>query len=162
MLNEVRERLSGLIDLPIYAQGQFSANEVLDKYIEHDGSVLMGTHSFWQGIDLPGDLLRGVCLMRLPFSVPDRPDVEAKMERLEQQGLNPFYHYQIPNAIIRFRQGFGRLIRGSQDRGIIAVLDARIMTRSYGKLFIQSIPECRTIFNVDELRDAIEQMKGIE
>ncbi len=161
MLNDVRERLSVLIDLPIYAQGQFSANEVLDKYIETDGSVLMGTHSFWQGIDLPGDLLRGVCLMRLPFSVPDRPDVEAKMERLEQQGLNPFYHYQIPNAIIRFRQGFGRLIRGSQDRGIIAVLDTRIMTRSYGKLFIQSIPECRTIFNADELMCAIEQMKGI-
>ena len=158
MLNEVREKLSGLIDLPIYAQGQFSANEVLDKYIEDEGSVLMGTHSFWQGIDLPGDLLRGVCLMRLPFSVPDRPDVEAKMERLEQQGLNPFYQYQIPSAIIRFRQGFGRLIRGSQDSGIIAVLDARIMTRSYGRLFIQSIPECRNVFSVDELKEAVNQM----
>lgn len=158
MLNEVRERLADLIDLPIYAQGQFSADEVLDRYIEDDGSVLMGTHSFWQGIDLPGDLLRGVCLMRLPFSVPDRPDVEAKMERLEQQGLNPFYHYQIPNAIIRFRQGFGRLIRGSRDRGIIAVLDARIMTRSYGKIFMQSIPECRNVFSIDELKSAMDQV----
>jgi ATP-dependent DNA helicase DinG len=154
MLNEVRDRLGELIPFPIYAQGQHTAQEVLGRYIADDGSILMGTHSFWQGIDLPGDLLRGVILMRLPFSVPDRPDVEAKMERLEQQGLSPFYHYQIPSAIIRFKQGFGRLIRSSQDRGVIAVLDSRILTKPYGRLFIESIPQCRTVFTIEEMKNS--------
>ena len=90
--------------------------------------------------------------MRLPFHVPDRPLVQAKIERLQEQGLNSFYNYQLPNAIIKFKQGFGRLIRSSNDRGIVAVLDSRILTKSYGKLFLNSLPECKIIRTIEDLK----------
>ncbi len=154
MMEQVKAGLLELIDLPVFAQGDFPATEVMERYINTDNSVLMGTHSFWQGIDLPGDLLRGVILMRLPFSVPDRPPVQAKMERMEAQGMSSFYSYQIPSAVIRFRQGFGRLIRGKSDRGIIAVLDSRIVTKSYGKIFLKSLPECTVVYNIEDMKSA--------
>lgn len=154
MLDGVKEELLKIIDYPIYAQGDLPAAETVDKYIQDDGSVLMGTHSFWQGIDLPGDLLRGVILMRLPFSVPDRPLEQARIEMLQKQGLNPFICYQLPNAILKFKQGFGRLIRSSNDTGIVAVLDSRIVTKSYGQNFLNSLPECRIALGIDELISA--------
>ncbi|TFH41937.1 MAG: helicase c2, partial [Chrysiogenales bacterium] len=113
-----------------------------------------GTHSFWQGIDLPGDLVRGVILMKLPFAVPDSPPVEAKMERLKEQGKNPFSTFQVPEAVIRFRQGFGRLIRSGTDRGVVAVLDSRIVNKSYGGAFLKSLPECRVVYSLDDLKEA--------
>lgn len=154
MMDDVKDRLAPLIGYSVYSQGDFPAAEAMDRYLQHDDAVLMGTHSFWQGIDLPGDLLRGVIIMRLPFSVPDRPPVEARMERLEAQGVNSFYGYQVPSAVIRFRQGFGRLIRGKNDRGIVAVLDSRIVTKSYGRVFLQSLPECRRVYSFEELQAA--------
>ncbi|MFH0974265.1 MAG: helicase C-terminal domain-containing protein [Spirochaetota bacterium] len=152
MLETVRRKLAPLVKRAIYAQGDFSATETVERYINDDGSILMGTHSFWQGIDLPGDLLRGVIMMRLPFSVPDRPITQARIERLEQAGLNPFASYQIPSAVIKFKQGFGRLIRSKEDRGIVAVLDPRILSKGYGKLFLESLPECRMVYTFDELK----------
>ncbi|MDY6935190.1 MAG: ATP-dependent DNA helicase [Spirochaetota bacterium] len=156
MLGEVRERLTELVDFPIYAQGDFPATEAIVQYIEDDGSILMGTHSFWQGIDLPGDLLRGVILMRLPFNVPDRPMIQARIEKIEEQGLNSFYNYQVPNAIIRFKQGFGRLIRSRNDKGLIAVLDSRILTKSYGNLFLSSLPECNIVQTMKDLKSSLQ------
>ncbi len=155
MLDAIRERLSSLIKYPIYAQGDYPAAETVEHYINDKSSVLMGTHSFWQGIDLPGDLLRGVIMMRLPFSVPDRPITQARIERIEERGLNPFSVYQIPSAVIRFKQGFGRLIRSREDRGIVAVLDPRILSKGYGKLFLESLPECRTVYTLEELKQAM-------
>jgi ATP-dependent DNA helicase DinG len=152
MLDQVKERLLESVSHPVFAQGEYSASEALERYLEAGDAVLMGTHSFWQGIDLPGDLLRGVLLMRLPFSVPDRPMVRAKMERLQDGGINPFNAYQVPSAVIRFKQGFGRLVRSGEDRGVVAVLDARIMTKGYGKQFIMSLPECTVVHSMEELK----------
>lgn len=152
MLEEVKMRLCELIDFPIYAQGDIKAAEAIDLYLKSKDAVLMGTHSFWQGIDLPGDLLRGLILMRLPFFVPDWPPVQARIERMSAQGQNPFYEYQIPNAIIKFKQGFGRLIRGKNDRGIVAVLDPRIITKNYGRLFLNSLPACKVVHTLEDMK----------
>ncbi len=152
MLGRVRTALEQSIEYPIFSQDRLSASEALDAFTSSTNTVLMGTHSFWQGIDLPGDLLRGLILMRLPFSVPNIPPVEARIERIAASGNNPFYQYQLPEAIIRFKQGFGRLIRSKTDKGIIAVLDPRINTKSYGKFFLNSLPECTSIQSIEELQ----------
>ena len=152
-LREVRKIMSGLIDYTVYSQDISSATDALDQYIKHENAVLMGTHSFWQGLDLHGDLVRGVIMMKLPFAVPDSPPVEAKMERIVAEGKDPFYGFQIPEAVIRFKQGFGRLIRSSTDRGIVAVLDSRILRKSYGKYFLKSVPECRIVHSIRELEE---------
>ncbi|MBN2402273.1 MAG: DEAD/DEAH box helicase [Spirochaetes bacterium] len=158
MLDIIRRKLASITRNTIYAQSDFSAVETVERYIKDDGSVLMGTHSFWQGIDLPGDLLRGVIMMRLPFSVPDRPVTQARIERLEERGLNPFSSYQIPSAVIKFKQGFGRLIRSKEDRGIVAVLDPRILSKGYGKMFLESLPECRIVYSLKELKETFSSL----
>jgi ATP-dependent DNA helicase DinG len=150
-LQEVFDMLSPLIPYRIYRQGEFPVTEVLSRYTEDEGSVLMGTNSFWQGIDLPGDILRGVIITRLPFGVPDYPPFQARFEKALSMGKNPFYAIQIPDAIIRFKQGFGRLIRRSTDRGIIAVLDSRLYHKGYGKLFLASLPECTLVTSIQDL-----------
>jgi ATP-dependent DNA helicase DinG len=158
MLETTRRKLASLTGNTIYAQGDFSAVETVERYIKDDGSILMGTHSFWQGIDLPGDLLRAVIMMRLPFSVPDRPITQARIERLEERGLNPFSSYQIPSAVIKFKQGFGRLIRSKGDRGIVAILDPRILSKGYGKMFLESLPECRTVYSLEEMKQSFSSL----
>jgi ATP-dependent DNA helicase DinG len=153
-MREVKNILSGIISYPIYSQDVLASTDAIDRYVNDTNSVLMGANSFWQGIDLPGDLVRGVIVMKLPFSVPDSPPVEAKMERLQALGKNPFSALQIPEAVIRFKQGFGRLIRSRNDRGIVAVLDSRITGKPYGRLFLKAIPECRIARSLSELKDA--------
>ena len=161
MLTRVREILEERIDLPLYSQDMMPASEAVERYLGDSNAVLMGTHSFWQGIDLPGDLVRCVIMMRLPFSVPDSPPVQARMERLRMQGKNPFAAYQVPEAVIRFRQGFGRLIRSRSDRGIVAVLDPRLRTKPYGRIFLKSIPGCRVAGSLEELgRAYADLMEG--
>lgn len=104
--------------------------------------VLFGTDSFWQGVDVPGEALSNVIIVRLPFAVPDRPLIAGRIEQIQQQGGNAFVEYQLPMAIIKFKQGFGRLIRNKTDTGIIVVLDSRIINKSYGRQFLSAIPEC--------------------
>ncbi|OHD65158.1 MAG: hypothetical protein A2176_02665 [Spirochaetes bacterium RBG_13_51_14] len=153
-LREVKSMLAGKIEYPIYSQDTLAATDAFDRYVSDTDSVLMGTHSYWQGIDLPGDLVRGVILMKIPFAVPDAPPVEAKMERIAMLGRNPFSALQVPEAVIRFKQGFGRLIRSGKDRGIVAVLDSRIVSKPYGRIFLKAIPECRIVYSIRELKEA--------
>jgi ATP-dependent DNA helicase DinG len=141
--------------LGILCQGEMPAYRLVEQFKGISSAVLLGTASFWQGIDIPGDALQCVVIAKLPFAVPDDPLVEARMEQLK----NPFFEYQVPQATLLFRQGFGRLIRTRTDRGAVAVLDSRIMTKNYGKWFLRSIPKCRVTDDREEFRKFFENMR---
>ena len=132
------------ITLLIQKQGT-SRTHLLNTFREDTDSVLFGTMSFWQGVDVKGPALSNVIITKLPFAVPDEPLTQARMEQIRLQGGNPFFDYQLPEAILRFKQGFGRLIRSRDDRGIVAVLDSRLVTQRYGSRFLQALPNCPVI-----------------
>jgi ATP-dependent DNA helicase DinG len=113
--------------------------------------VLFATSSFWQGVDVRGEQLSCVIIDKLPFAVPSDPVVAARQRQIEDQGGSSFYEYSVPQAVISLKQGLGRLIRSTTDRGVLAVLDPRLRTKIYGKTFLQSLPPCRITSDVDEL-----------
>src|SRR3989441_9892245 len=115
---------------------------LLEQFKATPGSVLFGTDSFWMGVDVPGEALSNVIITRLPFAVPDHPLIEAKLELIEERGGDPFTEYSLPEAILKLRQGVGRLIRTKSDQGIIVILDSRVLTRPYGRAFLQALPKC--------------------
>ncbi|HEX9282003.1 MAG TPA: helicase C-terminal domain-containing protein [Candidatus Udaeobacter sp.] len=130
-------------DMNILVQGGGAPrSKLLEQFKLTPRSVLFGTDSFWGGVDVPGEALSNVIITRLPFSVPDHPLIEAKLELIEERGGDPFTEYSLPEAILRLRQGVGRLIRTKNDRGIIVILDNRIVTKPYGRAFMQALPKC--------------------
>ena len=137
---------------PVISQSEFSAIEAVTLYRKEKNALLLGTHSFWQGIDLQGDLLKAVIITQLPFTPPDRPDIEAKSQIIEKRGENPFELLHVPSAVIKFRQGAGRLLRSENDYGILVILDGRITQKSYGKLFYESLPEHQNADTLEELK----------
>ncbi|WP_437187891.1 ATP-dependent DNA helicase [Planctomicrobium sp. SH668] len=118
---------------------------LLNQFRKDGNAVLFGTESFWQGVDVPGDALKNVIITKLPFSVPDHPLLEARVERIKENGDNPFTKYQVPEAAIKLRQGFGRLIRSATDSGQVVILDPRVRTKPYGRIFLESLPDCRRV-----------------
>ncbi|MDR1483507.1 MAG: hypothetical protein LBT09_01645 [Planctomycetaceae bacterium] len=132
-------------DMPLLTQGEgVPRSEMLRRFRKNKRAVLLGTDSFWQGVDVPGESLRNVIITKLPFLVPNNPVVEAKIESIQKRGGNPFNEYQLPSAVLKFKQGFGRLVRTKSDSGLVVVLDPRILSKYYGKSFLDSLPECKT------------------
>lgn len=158
MLEKIYKMLCDTVPYSIFSQHIMSAAAALQEYITCDNAVLFGTHSFWQGVDLPGDLARAVIIMKLPFEAPENPVVQAKIEKIQKEGGNAFMSYQLPYAVLLLKQGFGRLIRKSTDKGIIAILDPRIDRKSYGRIFLASLPNSKRVFSLEELQQAYKHI----
>lgn len=130
----------------LYVQGEnLSRTALLEKFRHDPAGVLFGAESFWQGVDVPGDALSNVIITKLPFSVPDHPLLEARVEAIRERGGNPFLEYQVPEAVIKLKQGVGRLIRRRTDTGMVAILDPRVRSKPYGRVFLDSLPECTVV-----------------
>jgi len=146
MLRRCAEELADFLalqNMPLLVQGGgLPRSTMLERFRTIPRSVLFGTDTFWTGVDVPGDALSNVIIVKLPFAAPNHPVIEARMERIRAAGGNPFFDFQIPEAVLKFRQGIGRLIRTKTDRGIVVILDPRVVSKPYGRQFLNALPEC--------------------
>ena len=157
-MREVHERLTGTIPYPLLLQGTAPRSALLDRFRATPGAVLLATASFWQGVDVPGSQLSCVIVDRLPFAVPSDPIVAARVRALQEDGQNPFAEYQVPKAVLSLKQGFGRLIRSRNDRGVLAILDNRILRMQYGRIFLESLPEYTVTHDLAEVARFVKEL----
>ena len=150
------ERVAPEVEFPCFVQGSMAKAGLLERFRTTPNAVLFATASFWQGVDVRGEQLSCVVIDKLPFAVPTDPVVAARQRFIEEQGGSSFYEYSVPQAIITLKQGLGRLIRSAADRGLLAVLDPRLRTAAYGRLFIQSLPPCRITSSLAEAAEVFE------
>ncbi|HEX8474940.1 MAG TPA: ATP-dependent DNA helicase [Pyrinomonadaceae bacterium] len=155
------ERVSAEVDYPCFVQGSASKAGLLERFRTTPNAVLFATSSFWQGVDVRGEQLSCVIVDKLPFAVPSDPVVAARQRFLEDQGGSSFYEYSVPQAIISLKQGLGRLIRSATDKGVLAVLDPRLRTQGYGRLFLQSLPPCRVTSNIADVAHMFESGEAL-
>jgi ATP-dependent DNA helicase DinG len=141
-LDAYRARVRGRVPYDVLVQGEAPRERLLERFRSEVGSVLIATSTFWQGVDVPGEALSLLVIDKLPFSAPGDPLHEARCEAVERSGGDWFGDYALPTAVLQLRQGFGRLIRGHSDRGVVAILDPRLRTKGYGRAFIAALPRC--------------------
>ena len=139
-MNEIYQRLLGELEFPMLLQGDAPKTALLEEFRLTPNAVLFATSSFWQGVDVQGEQLSCVIIDRLPFAVPTDPVVAARVKSIDAEGGNAFFQYQVPAAVISLKQGFGRLIRSLHDRGVLVLLDNRIIKKAYGRVFVESLP----------------------
>ena len=153
MMERLHEALAERAEWPLLVQGEGSKVALVEAFKRTPRSVLLGTTSFWHGVDVPGEDLSLVVIDKLPYDVPSDPLIAARIERIRDEGGNPFVEYQTPLAVLELKQGLGRLLRSRRDRGILCVLDPRLTTRHYGKTFLQSLPPYRVVRDLDKCRE---------
>jgi ATP-dependent DNA helicase DinG len=150
------------LDYPLLVQGRAPKNELLNSFREAGNAVLLATGSFWEGVDVQGDALSVVIIDKLPFAAPGDPLMQARLDALKARGVNPFMQYQVPQAVIALKQGAGRLIRGSDDTGVLMVCDLRLLTKPYGKTFINAMPPFARTRELDEVKAFLEHKKDAQ
>ncbi len=150
-MHETHRLLAERLPFPVLCQGEKSKRKLLAEFRENIHSVLFATYSFWEGIDVPGQALSCVLIDKLPFEVPNDPITASRVERLTHAGENAFYRYQVPRAVLQLKQGFGRLIRTRQDKGILVLFDTRVLSKPYGKIFLESLPPMPVVHHLDSL-----------
>lgn len=161
-MRSLYDRVASQIEFPCLLQGTASKGKLLETFRETPNAILFATSSFWQGVDVRGDQLSCVIVDKLPFAVPTDPIVAARQRFIDDTGGSSFYEYSVPQAIITLKQGLGRLIRSTTDRGVLAVLDPRLRTKSYGRSFLQSLPPCRITSNIRDVMQMFAQHSSIK
>ena len=156
-MNDIHQRLLGVVEFPILRQGDAPKSTLLEEFRSTPNAVLFATSSFWQGVDVQGEQLSCVIIDRLPFAVPSDPVVAARVKAIDADGGNAFFQYQVPAAVITLKQGFGRLIRSLHDRGLLVLLDNRILKKQYGRVFVDSLPNYK---KTTEMR-VVEEFFGV-